>query len=57
MLPENISNVLCSLRPKEDKYTFSAVFEMNTKGEVKKTWIGKTLIHSIGVLHMKKCSK
>jgi len=46
MLPENISNVLCSLRPKEDKYTFSAVFEMNTKGDVKKTWIGKTLIHS-----------
>ena len=46
MLPENISNVLCSLRPKEDKYTFSAVFEMNTKGEVKKPWIGKTLIHS-----------
>jgi ribonuclease R len=46
MLPENISNVLCSLRPEEDKYTFSAVFEINTKGEVKKTWIGKTLIHS-----------
>jgi len=46
MLPENISNVLCSLRPKEDKYTFSAVFEMNTKGEVKKSWIGKTFIHS-----------
>ena len=46
MLPENISNVLCSLRPNEDKYTFSAVFEMNTKGEVKKFWIGKTLIHS-----------
>jgi ribonuclease R len=46
MLPENISNVLCSLRPEEDKYTFSAVFEMNTKGEVKKVWIGKTIIHS-----------
>ncbi len=46
MLPENISNVLCSLRPEEDKYTFSAVFEMNTKGEVKKSWIGKTFIHS-----------
>jgi len=46
MLPENISNVLCSLRPNEDKYTFSAVFEMNTKGEIKKHWIGKTLIHS-----------
>lgn len=46
MLPENISNVLCSLRPGEDKCTFSAVFEMDTKGDVKKTWIGKTLIHS-----------
>ena len=46
MLPENISNVLCSLRPEEDKYTFSAVFEMNTKGDVKKIWIGKTIIHS-----------
>lgn len=46
MLPENISNVLCSLRPNEDKLTFSAVFEMNTKGEIKKLWIGKTLIHS-----------
>ncbi len=46
MLPENISNVLCSLRPNEDKFTFSAVFEMNTNGDVKKTWIGKTLIHS-----------
>jgi len=46
MLPENISNVLCSLRPEEDKYTFSAVFEMNPKGIVKNSWIGKTLIHS-----------
>ncbi|MEO8712196.1 MAG: ribonuclease R [Parafilimonas sp.] len=46
MLPENISNVLCSLRPEEDKFTFSAVFEMNIKGEIKKTWIGKTIIHS-----------
>jgi ribonuclease R len=46
MLPENISNVLCSLRPDEDKFTFSAVFEMSIKGEVKKTWIGKTIIHS-----------
>lgn len=46
MLPEAISNVLCSLRPKEDKFTFSAVFEINAKAEVKKVWIGKTLIHS-----------
>ncbi|MFN4006979.1 MAG: ribonuclease R [Chitinophagaceae bacterium] len=46
MLPEHISNVLCSLRPNEDKCTFSAVFQISTKGEVKHFWLGKTLIHS-----------
>ncbi|MBK6935778.1 MAG: ribonuclease R [Chitinophagaceae bacterium] len=46
MLPEHISNVLCSLRPKEDKLTFSAIFQMNAKGEVKQYWLGKTIIHS-----------
>lgn len=46
MLPEQISNVLCSLRPKEDKLAFSAVFEISAKGEVKKTWLGRTVIHS-----------
>lgn len=46
MLPEEISNVLCSLRPKEDKLAFSAVFEFNTKGQIKKTWLGRTVIHS-----------
>ncbi|HVK96240.1 MAG TPA: ribonuclease R [Flavisolibacter sp.] len=46
MLPEGISNVLCSLRPHEDKLTFSAVFEMTPKGAVKKYWLGKTVIHS-----------
>lgn len=46
MLPERISNELCSLRPFEDKYTFSAVFEVNTKCEVKNTWLGRTIIHS-----------
>src|SRR5687767_3238367 len=46
MLPEHISNVLCSLRPKEDKLTFSAVFELTPKAEVKKYWLGKTIIHS-----------
>jgi ribonuclease R len=46
MLPEKISNELCSLRPKEDKFTFSAVFHMNAKGEVKQSWLGKTVIHS-----------
>jgi ribonuclease R len=46
MLPEKISNELCSLRPHEDKLTFSAVFEITTKGVIKKYWIGKTIIHS-----------
>jgi ribonuclease R len=35
-----------SLRPHEDKLTFSAVFEITTKGVIKKYWIGKTIIHS-----------
>ena len=46
MLPEHISNVLCSLRPHEDKLTFSAVFQMTPKGQVKQHWIGRTIIHS-----------
>ena len=46
MLPERISNELCSLRPHEDKLTFSTIFQMNAKGEVKNHWIGKTVIHS-----------
>jgi len=46
MLPERISNELCSLRPHEDKLTFSAIFQMTPKGEVKKTWLGRTVIHS-----------
>jgi ribonuclease R len=46
MLPEHISNFLCSLRPQEDKLTFSAVFQMTPKGQVKQYWIGRTVIHS-----------
>lgn len=46
MLPEKLSNGLCSLRPNEDKLTFSAVFEMNTKGRVVNEWFGRTVIHS-----------
>lgn len=46
MLPEHISNVLCSLRPDEDKLTFSAIFQMNHKAEVKQYWLGRTVIHS-----------
>ncbi len=46
MLPERLSNGLCSLRPHEDKFTFAAVFEMNEKGKVLKEWYGRTIIHS-----------
>ncbi len=46
MLPEKISNELCSLRPNEDKYTFSAIFQITNRGEIKHKWIGRTIIHS-----------
>ena len=46
MLPEHISNGLCSLRPNEDKLTFSAIFQISPKAQVKQHWLGKTVIHS-----------
>ncbi len=46
MLPERLSNELCSLRPNEDKLTFSAVFELDKKGKIHKQWFGRTVIHS-----------
>ena len=47
MLPEKISNELCSLRPHEDKLSFSAIFEFNaTTYRVEKRWFGRTVIHS-----------
>jgi len=46
MLPEKISNVICSLRPDETKLCYAAIFEMNEKGEVLKQWFGRTVIHS-----------
>lgn len=46
MLPEVLSNFACSLRPNEEKYTFSAVFEMNAKAEILNLWIGRTIIKS-----------
>ncbi|MFA7216775.1 MAG: ribonuclease R, partial [Candidatus Paceibacterota bacterium] len=46
MLPEILSNDLCSLNPNEDKYTFSAIFKINKKGEVSDKWFGRTIIHS-----------
>lgn len=46
MLPEKLSNKLCSLRPGEDKLTFSAVFEMTPLGRVVSRWFGRTAIRS-----------
>ena len=46
MLPEVLSNGLCSLRPKEDKFTFSAVFTLNKEGQVQDEWYGRTVINS-----------
>lgn len=46
MLPEVLSNNLCSLREGEEKLTFSAVFEMNAKAKVIKRWFGRTVIKS-----------
>jgi ribonuclease R len=46
MLPEKLSNGVCSLKPDEDKLTFSAVFTMNDNGEVLDEWFGRTIIHS-----------
>lgn len=46
MLPEVLSNYACSLRPQEEKYTFSAIFQLNNKAEVIDTWFGRTVIYS-----------
>ncbi|HEU0135991.1 MAG TPA: ribonuclease R [Flavobacterium sp.] len=46
MLPEVLSNFACSLRPHEEKYTFSAVFEINEKAQVINQWFGRTVIYS-----------
>mgnify|MGYP001277880561 FL=1 len=46
MLPEKLSNKVCSLRPHEDKLCFSAVFIMNRKAEILKEWFGRTVIYS-----------
>ncbi len=46
MLPERLSNEICSLRPAEDKLTYSAVFELDEKAEVLTEWFGRTIINS-----------
>lgn len=46
MLPEKLSNGVCSLRPNEDKLCFSAIFELTENAQIRKQWFGKTIIHS-----------
>jgi len=46
MLPEALSNDLCSLKPNQDRLTFSAVFEMDNEANVLSNWFGRTVIHS-----------
>jgi ribonuclease R len=46
MLPEKLSNELCSLRPNEDKLTFSVIFQFGEEGQMEDSWIGRTVIHS-----------
>jgi ribonuclease R len=46
MLPEVLSNNACSLRPLEEKYTFSAVFELNNKAGIENQWFGRTVTYS-----------
>lgn len=46
MLPEVLSNFACSLRPNEEKYTFSAIFEISPKAEIMGQWFGRTVIYS-----------
>ena len=46
MLPERLSNGVCSLRPNEDKLCFAAVFELDDKANIHSEWFGRTVIHS-----------
>ena len=46
MLPEVLSNNACSLRPNEEKYTFSAIFELDKNASIKNQWFGRTVINS-----------
>ncbi len=46
MLPEKLSNGLCSLRPNEDKLCFSSIFQLSAEGKLIKEWFGRTVIHS-----------
>ncbi len=57
MLPEKLSNHVCSLRPLEEKCTFSAVFKMNSEGEILEKWIGRTVILSDHRFHYEEAQQ
>jgi ribonuclease R len=57
MLPERLSNHICSLNPKEDKLTYSAVFELNDKSEVLNEWFGRSIINSDKQFSYKEAQK
>lgn len=46
MLPERLSNIICSLRPEEEKLCYSAIFELDDKGKIYNDWYGRTVIYS-----------
>lgn len=57
MLPEHLSNEVCSLKPNEDRLTFSAVFEFNPEGRQMKEWFGRTVIHSDRRFHYEEAQQ
>ena len=57
MLPEKLSNHLCSLRPQEEKRCFSAVFELDEEATVKAEWFGKTIIRSDRRFHYEEVQR
>lgn len=57
MLPERLSNFICSLRPNEDKLTYSVVFEMDDEGEIFDKWYGRTIINSDYRFHYDEVQK
>ncbi len=54
MLPEHLSNVVCSLRPNEEKLTFSVVFDLDKEGFVKDEWFGRTVTNRLEDLRMRR---